>query len=111
MYTCAPNDPLRRSSQTAIAIIFDVFTRLVAPLLPFTADEAWSYAKNSSDFTTESIALEAWPQVDPKWINPEIANEINTLRKFLVENVNEPLEALRQSKVIGQSLDKSYNNR
>ena len=105
LYTCAPNDPLRRSSQTAIAIIFDVFTRLVAPLLPFTADEAWSYAKNDSDFTTESIALEAWPQVDPKWNNPEIANEINTLRKFLVENVNEPLEALRQSKVIGQSLD------
>jgi isoleucyl-tRNA synthetase len=105
LYTCAPNDPLRRSSQTAIAIIFDVFTRLVAPLLPFTADEAWSYAKNDSDFTTESIALEAWPQVDPKWNNPEISNEINSLRKFLVENINEPLEALRQSKVIGQSLD------
>ena len=105
LYTCAPNDPLRRSSQTAIAIIFDVLTRLVSPLLPFTADEAWSYAKNDSDFTTECIALEVWPKVDPKWKNPAIADEVNTLRKFLAENINEPLEALRQSKVIGQSLD------
>ena len=40
LYTRSPNDPLRRSSQTAIHIIFSVFTRLIAPLVPFTADEA-----------------------------------------------------------------------
>ena len=64
LYTAAPNDPLRRSSQTAIAIIFNVFTRLIAPLLPTTADEAWSYAGNDSDFSAQAIALEGWPYVE-----------------------------------------------
>ena len=105
LYTCAPNDPLRRSSQTAIAIIFDVFTRLIAPLVPYTADEAWSYAKNDSDFTDQAIALEAWPYVEQGWDNAEIAAEIKALRSFLSENINELLEKLRQEKVIGQSLD------
>ena len=66
LYTRGPNDPLRRSSQTAIQIIFSVFTRLIAPLLPFTADEAWSFATNNSDFTDQPIALEDWPEVDPR---------------------------------------------
>jgi isoleucyl-tRNA synthetase len=105
LYTCAPNDPLRRSSQTAIAIIFDVFTRLIAPLLPYTADEAWSYAQADSDFCDQPIALEAWPYVDERWNHDLIASEINTLRHFLAEQINEPLETLRQNKVIGQSLD------
>lgn len=105
LYTRSPNDPLRRSSQTAIHIIFSVFTRLIAPLLPFTADEAWSYAASDSDFTDEPIALTEWPSVDPAWEHPETADDIKALRKFLVELLNEPLEALRQKKAIGQSLD------
>jgi isoleucyl-tRNA synthetase len=105
LYTIAPNHPLRRSSQTAISIIFSTFTRLVAPLLPFTADEAWSYAANNSDFGPQLIALTDWPQADPKWKNEQVAQDIRALRSFLSEKLNDPLEALRQQKVIGQSLD------
>ena len=105
LYTCAPNDPLRRSSQTAISIVFSVFTRLVAPLVPHTADEAWSYAQNDSDFTDEPIALSDWPYVDKAWDQPEVASDIRALRTFLSEQVNDSLEALRQDKAIGQSLD------
>lgn len=105
LYTRAPNDPMRRSSQTAIKIIFETFTRLIAPLLPFTTDEAWSFAANNTDFTESAIALSEWPAVDPKWEQPEVAEDIRALRKFLSEQVNESLESLRQNKVIGQSLD------
>jgi len=105
LYTRSPNDPLRRSSQTAIHIIFSVFARLVAPLLPFTADEAWSYAAKDCDFIDEPIALTEWPTVDPGWQNSETADDIVALRKFLAESLNEPLESLRQQKAIGQSLD------
>ena len=105
LYTAAPNDPLRRSSQTAIAIIFNVFTRLIAPLLPTTADEAWSYAGNDSDFSAQAIALEGWPYIEDGWDNPAVADDIRALRTFLSEHLNEPLEQLRQDKVIGQSLD------
>jgi isoleucyl-tRNA synthetase len=105
LYTCAPNDPLRRSSQTVISIIFSTFTRLVAPLIPHTADEAWSYAQNDSDFTTKPIALSDWPYVNKAWDQPEIAADIRALRTFLSEKLNDGLEDLRQKKAIGQSLD------
>lgn len=105
LYTRSPNDPLRRSSQTAIRIIFSVFSRLIAPILPFTADEAWSYAENGSHICEEPIALADWPQVDPAWENAESAGEIRALRTFLSTRLNDRLEALRQKKEIGQSLD------
>ncbi len=105
LYTRAPNDSLRRSSQTAIHTIFSVFTRLIAPILPFTADEAWSYAAEDCDFIDKPVALAEWPDVDPSWEHPETAEDIAALRTFLSEHLNEPLEALRQQKKIGQSLD------
>ena len=37
--------------------------------------------------------------------NPSVAEEINALREFLTQSLNEPLEKLRQNKTIGQSLD------
>lgn len=105
LYTRAPGDPLRRSSQTAIHIIFSVFTRLIAPLLPFTADEAWSYAAEDCDFIDQPIALSDWPSVHPEWEDRQTADDVAAMRKFLAESLNEPLEALRQKKQIGQSLD------
>ncbi|MGC6423778.1 MAG: isoleucine--tRNA ligase [Lentimonas sp.] len=105
LYTAAPNDPIRRSSQTAISIIFSVFTRLVAPLIPHTADEAWSFAKTDSDFCDKPISLEDWPHADAVWDNAKVADEIKTLRTFLAEHLNDHLEDLRQKKTIGQSLD------
>lgn len=105
LYTRGPNDPLRRSSQTAIHIIFSVFTRLIAPLVPFTADEAWSYAANNTDFSDTPIALADWPEVDPAWDAADVAADVRALRSFLSEELNDRLEALRQQKTIGQSLD------
>ena len=105
LYTRSPNDPLRRSSQTAIHIIFSVFTRLIAPLVPFTADEAWSFAQNDGEFGDQAIALTDWPVVDPNWEDAETADDITALRGFLSSQVNDRLEALRQKKTIGQSLD------
>ena len=105
LYTFAPNHPLRRSSQTAISILFNVFTRLVAPLIPHTADEAWSYACKEKDLSDEPVALTEWPRVNPSWKHPETAADIQALRAFLSEKLNEGLEELRQKKIIGQSLD------
>ncbi len=105
LYTRAPNDIMRRSSQTAIHHIFNSFVRLLAPLLPFTADEAWCHAQAQSDYADNCIALADWPTANPDWDNPQIAEDIRALRTFLSEEVNDALEALRQAKTIGQSLD------
>jgi len=41
LYTLAPNHPTRRSAQTALWHIAEALTRLIAPILSFTADETW----------------------------------------------------------------------
>jgi isoleucyl-tRNA synthetase len=41
LYTFAPNHPARRSAQTALWRIAEALTRLIAPILSFTADEVW----------------------------------------------------------------------
>jgi isoleucyl-tRNA synthetase len=42
LYTFAPNHPGRRSAQTALWRIIEALTRLIAPILSFTADEVWA---------------------------------------------------------------------
>ena len=105
LYTRAPDDPVRRSSQTALDTVFSVLTRLLAPILPFTADEAWSFRETDRDFCETPVALTDWPDIEADWRAPEIAADIAALRRFLSECLNDPLEALRQQKIIGQSLD------
>ena len=41
LYTFAPNSPGRRSAQTALWRIAEALTRLIAPILSFTAEEVW----------------------------------------------------------------------
>ncbi len=41
LYTTAPDSIARRSAQTALAMIRDVLLQLMAPILSFTAEEAW----------------------------------------------------------------------
>src|SRR5439155_488411 len=43
LYTLAARSPERRSAQTAMYIMADGLTRLMAPILSFTADELWRY--------------------------------------------------------------------
>ncbi len=105
LYTRSPSDPLRRSSQNALLIIFQTLSKLIAPLIPFTADEAYAYFKSDKDFIGEAIVLTNWPKDNELWRFPNTANEINLLLKFLNNELNEKLENLRQKKIIGQSLD------
>lgn len=100
LYTLAPNAPERRSSQTAIYHILETLTLLLAPVLTFTADEAY----RSLHPQTESIHLQSWPQPNPQWINQPLADEIVKILKIR-DLVNEKLEHARQNKLLGQSLD------
>ena len=43
MYCDAPDSPRRRATQAAMHQIFDALCRLLAPILVFTAEEAWGY--------------------------------------------------------------------
>ena len=78
--------------------------RILAPVLTFTADEAWSYAKTGQEYSDQSIHLQDWPVAPADWKNPAIAADFDHLFKLRAK-VTETLEPLRQAGTIGKSLD------
>ena len=104
LYTLGTTNPLRRSSQTAIHHIFNVLVKVLAPVLTFTADEAWAYATTKTEFTNDPIHLQDWPVADPSWTNVEIEAEVAALLKIR-SLVTESIEPARQAGNIGKSLD------
>ncbi len=104
LYTLAADHPLRRSSQTAIHHIFHTLVRLLAPILNFTADEAWSHATAGNDFSEQPIHLQDWPRIPTDWTNATVDAEISALLKVRGQ-VTESIEPARQAGKIGKSLD------
>jgi isoleucyl-tRNA synthetase len=62
LYTFAPNHPGRRSAQTALWRIAEAITRLIAPILSFTADEVWQLLPKTSNRET-SVHLALFPDI------------------------------------------------
>src|SRR6201984_3415020 len=64
MYCDAPGSHRRRATQTVLHKAFGTLVRLIAPILVFTAEEAWSSFGQSS-----SVHLERFPDSDPSQID------------------------------------------
>ncbi len=105
LYTLDVNDPKRRSTQTAVFMIFRSFVRILDPLTPFTADEAWAFFQKGETLSKDCICLEDWPIVELSWQDSEEVSDMQSLLDFKDLKVNEALEILRTDKKIGQSLD------
>jgi isoleucyl-tRNA synthetase len=105
LYTSAPNSPGRRSAQTAMYEILDAMVKLMAPLLPFTAEEVWKYMPQYEG-KAESIHLISLPPVNEAWRNAELAKKWDILLNVRKE-VTKALEEARAKKLIGHSLDAS----
>jgi isoleucyl-tRNA synthetase len=99
MYTFAPGSAQRRSTQTAMFVMCDGLARLLAPILPVTADDMWRHLPGSR---SASVHLESFPR-PAAWANADL---ITTWTRLLEvrETVNAALEAKRKDKVIGNSL-------
>ncbi|MDE3084591.1 MAG: class I tRNA ligase family protein, partial [Verrucomicrobiota bacterium] len=104
LYTLGAHSPLRRSSQTAIHHIFQTLAKLLAPILTFTADEAWSFANGKNEYIDDSIHLQDWPAAPAAWLNDEVESDVAALLRVRAQ-VNEALEPARQAGRIGKSLD------
>jgi isoleucyl-tRNA synthetase len=101
LYTLAPKSPARRSAQTALYIMADGLARLVAPILPMTADELWRFLPGSRD---DSVHLADFPAGVEALLDPELTERWQRLMQ--VRNaVNVEIERLRKAKVVGKSLE------
>ncbi len=103
LYTCKADSRERRAAQTAIYHILDRLVRLMAPILSFTADEAWSFMPGRKE---PSVHLSQMPQPEPSWIDDGLEKKWETIAAVKAE-ATKALETARQQKIIGHSLDAS----
>jgi len=104
LYTFAANDPLRRSSQTAIHHVFQALAKLLAPILVFTADEAWAFATAKLEYADDSVHLQDWPADAETWKDAGLQADMAALLA-LRNRVNERIEPERAAGRLGKSLD------
>ncbi len=101
LYTLAPNSPARRSAQTALYIMADGLARLIAPILPMTADELWRYLPGTRD---DSVHLADFPTGLEPLLDPTLTERWQRLMQVR-DAVNVEIERLRKAKVVGKSLE------
>jgi isoleucyl-tRNA synthetase len=99
MYCDAANSPRRRAAQTTVREIVDTLCRLLAPILAYTADEAWEHLGN-----TDSVHLQRFPVPNPEHASSDASVAVEELLKVR-GTIQVAIEAARQAKLIGSSLE------
>jgi isoleucyl-tRNA synthetase len=97
MYCDAPDSPRRRATQMAMHEIYGALCQLLAPVLVFTAEEAWRHSQASS-----SVHLEEFPRTQSQGDDARIqVTELLRLRAV----IGQAIEKARQEKLIGNALE------
>jgi isoleucyl-tRNA synthetase len=102
LYTFAARSRERRSAQTAMYIMADGLTRLIAPILSFTADELWRYIPGPREESVH-MALFPAPETLTALVDRDLLQRWSRLTA-LRERVLAQIEPLRKDKQIGSSL-------
>ncbi len=99
MYCDAPDSSRRRATQAAMHKIFDALCRLLAPILAFTAEEAWRYSEAGG-----SIHLQEFPEPQDRSRDGGTSAQVAELLK-LRGVIGQAIERARQEKLIGNALE------
>ncbi len=98
LYTAGADSVARRAAQTALWHILQTLTRLMAPILSFTAEEIWALSCKA-----DSVFLSVWHEV-PKQDDENVLlarwNRLRELRGMATKRIEE----LRVSGQVGSSL-------
>jgi isoleucyl-tRNA synthetase len=100
LYCDAPSSLRRRASLAVIRKIFECTVKWLAPMLPFTTEEAWLSLKPDA----VSVHLEQFPEIPADWKNEAVAEKWSKIRKVR-SVVTGALEIERKDKRIGSSLE------
>ncbi len=101
LYCDAPAAPRRRAARTAMELVFDRLVVWLAPLLCFTAEEAWM-ARNPEE-SLGSVHLLQYPDTPQSWRDEALAAKWAAIRD-LRRVVTGAMELARADKRIGSSL-------
>jgi isoleucyl-tRNA synthetase len=100
LYCGAPGDPTRRAARTVVDQLYSCLTAWLAPIICFTAEEAW-LARNPG--AEQSVHLRLFPDVPPAWRDDALGakwQQIRAVRRVITG----ALEIERAEKRIGASL-------
>ena len=95
----------RRSAQSALYVILDGMTRLLAPILAFTSDEIWAAMKHGAGANTESVLLNDMPEFRAELILSQEEQERWAKLTALRDAVNKALENARSAGVFKKAQD------
>jgi isoleucyl-tRNA synthetase len=102
LYVNKADSALRRCAQTSIYKILRALTLLIAPLIPFTAEEIWSFMPTDKVYNADSVMFNEISE-------PVLADDV-FMRRWdgiiaVRDDVNKALELARSKKIIGKPLE------
>ncbi len=104
LYCDAPDSDKRRACRSVMAEVFSCLSSWLAPVLCFTAEEAWSHRPEGVFENADSVHLREFPAVPESWSNAALAEkweEIKEVRGAVLAAI----EPMRASKELGSSLE------
>lgn len=99
LYCDKGDSPRRRATQFSMHQVLDALLRLLAPILAFTAEEAWGYFQKDS-----SVHLQLFPKPDPAWENPDTIRNMDRLLE-LRGLISQTIEKTQKAGEIGSALE------
>ncbi len=104
MYADGKNSLSRKSGQTAMWMVLSALTRMLAPVLSFTAEEIWQEMRTIDASLPESVFLSDWPE--PQAGMSDAGIEAKWEKALIVRSaVSRVLEVARGGGIIGHALD------
>ncbi|MGQ5701510.1 isoleucine--tRNA ligase [Sandaracinobacteroides sp. A072] len=98
LYCDAPDSPRRRACRTVLATLFDALTRWLAPVLVFTAEEAFEQRYPGGG----SVHHQTWLAIPEGWRDQALEAKFARLRDIRAE-VTQAIEPMRREKKVGSS--------
>lgn len=106
LYCERPDSPLRRRCQTVMYKIVIALTKLLSPILVFTADEAWEHIPHKPDGEADlaSIHLALLPEPSGQPVTDDVREEWNLLMQLRDVALSQ-LDALKKEAGLNKALD------
>ncbi len=99
LYCDKAESPRRRATQFAMHKVFDALTRLLAPVLAFTAEEAWGYFQKDS-----SVHMQLFPKPEAAWTNADAVSDMDRLLEIRAR-ISQAVEKVQKAGDIGSALE------
>ena len=104
LYTEKADSKQRRAAQTAMYLILDALTRMLAPILAYTADEIWRYLPHRAADDKENILYNEMPKTVDITVGDDFIATWDRIHE-LRDTVKKSLEVVIKDKVVKTSLE------